>query len=1125
MADGTTTSTVARNALTCQSGQVGTSSGDYYAPPDRQFAPVRHGNAVKSYTDGRSAMHAMAEAIRAAKKFIFIADWQMNFDTELTGRGEAGHRGRLSELLYDAINVRGVDVRVLLYDSIEAAAYTHENEARTALYMMRDKYTPGKVQVGLHNPATGRADAFNIAFSHHQKMLVVDGKISFLGGLDVAHGRWDDGNFDVVCDPRLHVLNDHYNNCLMKPRGMTPDELSLTDPAVDVSPGTAGRARPGFAPAYLPGLTIAFDRMKMQWQEGAALSELLDYADKAAITPRLEEKGKQVLSDAIISVLQEMTDVKGIKEMIDVVRTVGKVLNSIKIDLDQARHKYREVIAAGNRAADEAGKGNTGGAANAASDAVDAFTSIQAKAINDWINEKKAELLKSYDRAVKVVDRLGTYAADPSQLVKDVETARAEALDALERARESWESFRKWLDTPINRDQSLLDSGRQPRMPWQDVHARLEGPAVFDICRNFMHRWNAMVWQNQRGESLIGRGANTVVNAGIRQANDFAAAIPEQKSLGRGLELTPLTDAWVDAMGGTKALFGDLCSGGGAGGVSVQIVRSSGTALHDMERKGCEKYRLSLIDGSELKPYWERKLPMRSIQDAMLNCIASAKAFIYLETQFLISECGFSDAEPGRRLDTIARGGQRGPSTPEQVKKGKRAGQVLGATEGVIDAVVPGKPVANTLAEKQGVPSAARNLLVETIATRIAKAIRSGQTFHVYITLPVHPEGNVKDGAVLKQQYWAQQTLLRGNHSLIRRISRSLVAKRLDIREVSVNERDLTAEVAAGGWKAYLTVLNLRSYGVLRDENHDMYTTGPRTSGGNTASPPLYLVTEQCYVHSKLLIVDDAVAIIGSANCNDRSLQGDGDTEIAAVIVDTDTSVQDLGNGVKVVTRKFAQDLRMRLWKKFLGMSIEPDAVVGRVEKERGYTNAAAAGRALHPPMVRRSHPNVALEWPASLETSKYIQDRADKNASIYEEVFTNVPRNSMSRYDAVLSGFPSGGWNEEKKAMSRFIYAQPPDLQAPYMEVPSVVHGNKTLTVGRHNVMKSLARLRGNNDGNHVSGFWVTMPLEWGHGMDDPAAAMPVQLIAEVPSRHGNSGEHAQALAFVEPKSRTEQA
>lgn len=72
-----------------------------------------------------------------------------------------------------------------------------------------------------------------------------------------------------------------------------------------------------------------------------------------------------------------------------------------------------------------------------------------------------------------------------------------------------------------------------------------------------------MVWQNQRGESLIGRGVNTAVNAGIRQANDFGAAIPEQKSLGRGMELTPLTDVWLDAMGGMKALF-ETCAAEGA---------------------------------------------------------------------------------------------------------------------------------------------------------------------------------------------------------------------------------------------------------------------------------------------------------------------------------------------------------------------------------------------------------------------------------------------------------------------------------------------------------------------------------------------------------------------------------
>lgn len=44
--------------------------------------------------------------------------------------------------------------------------------------------------------------------------------------------------------------------------------------------------------------------------------------------------------------------------------------------------------------------------------------------------------------------------------------------------------------------------------------------------------------------------------------------------------------------------------------------------------------------------------------------------------------------------------------------------------------------------------------------------------------------------------------------------------------------------------------------------------------------------TEQVYVHSKMLIVDDNFALIGSANINDRSLLGHRDTELAIVIED-----------------------------------------------------------------------------------------------------------------------------------------------------------------------------------------------------------------------------------------------
>jgi len=1110
MADGTTTSTVARNALTCQSGQVGTSSGDYYAPPDRQFAPVRHGNAVKSYTDGRSAMHAMAEAIRGAKKFIFIADWQMNFDTELTGRGEAGHRGRLSELLYDAINVRGVDVRVLLYDSIEAAAYTHENEARTALYKMRDMDTPGNIEVGLHNPATGRGDAFNIAFSHHQKILVVDGRIGFVGGLDVAHGRWDDGNFDVVCDPALHVINDHYNGSVFKARPMTAAEWDLTRDAADPE-ATSTRVRPGFAPAYLPNIATAMDLLKRQWDSGAALAEILDYADKAGIPDAAEHAVAEKIKSLVIP---------GYSTATSVVQTLGSLLESIQSNLAQADLKYDEVITSGNRSYDELGKGNVSGAADHALHAAKAFTSIQANAFLEKWNDLKATVNSATETGGKVVDRLGDYVNDPSEIGKDVSAAKKAALDALQKAKDAFLAFEKWLNEPIDRSQLLLDAGRHARMPWQDVHARMEGPAVFDICRNFMHRWNAMVWQNQRGDEWAGRKVRDATNSGIRLANRIGASLPEQVSLARGRELTPLSGAWLDAMGGRQALFGDLASKGSAGNIAVQIVRSSGTALHAMEKKACAEHGLDMNDCSGLAPYWERKDPMHSIQDAMLNCIESAKAFVYIETQFLISDCKFSDGEPGTRLAMIMAGGKRGTPTAEQQKKTKVADRALGATQGAAERLGAGNAVKSLRTFKQGQPSAGQNKLVATLASRIIKAITTGQPFHVYITLPVHPEGSLFDGAVLKQQYWVQQSLLRGRESLVRQICEALVAKRLNIRRNSVSEDDLRAEMAQGGWKDYLTVLNLRSYGVLKDVNHDTYRSAPMTHGGSSANPPLYLVTEQCYVHSKLLIVDDAVAIIGSANCNDRSLLGTGDTEIAAVIVDGDSTVRDLGNGAKVVTRAFARDLRLRLWKKFLGMSIEEGDVVGRIAKDRGYTKAA--GDSFHPPVRRNTESATFIEQPAAGTCWKKIQALADTNAAAFEAVFQNVPRNSMASYHDVFHGFATSGKNEKRTKTLRYLYAQPSDLQPAYMDVPSVMEGEATKTVGRHNVAKALARLR--DDDGAVKGFWVTMPLEWGHGMNDPAAELPNVLIAAVPVGSDLYGDRTRLASLSSPAKGTEQ-
>ena len=74
------------------------------------------------------------------------------------------------------------------------------------------------------------------------------------------------------------------------------------------------------------------------------------------------------------------------------------------------------------------------------------------------------------------------------------------------------------------------------------------------------------------------------------------------------------------------------------------------------------------------------------------------------------------------------------------------------------------------------------------------------------------------------------------------------------------------------------------------------------------------LVQEIIYVHSKLMIVDDKYVICGSANINDRSLLGDRDSELAAVITDTEF-VNSKFNNVTVQVGKYAQSLRHKIFK------------------------------------------------------------------------------------------------------------------------------------------------------------------------------------------------------------------
>ncbi|KAG9048406.1 Phospholipase D1 [Tulasnella sp. UAMH 9824] len=84
------------------------------------------------------------------------------------------------------------------------------------------------------------------------------------------------------------------------------------------------------------------------------------------------------------------------------------------------------------------------------------------------------------------------------------------------------------------------------------------------------------------------------------------------------------------------------------------------------------------------------------------------------------------------------------------------------------------------------------------------------------------------------------------------------------------------------------------------------------------------LTTEQVYIHAKIMIVDDRVAIIGSANINERSMRGDRDSELAVVVRDTDLIPGKMA-GKPFKVGRFAHTLRIRLMREHVG--IDTDAM------------------------------------------------------------------------------------------------------------------------------------------------------------------------------------------------------
>lgn len=168
---------------------------------------------------------------------------------------------------------------------------------------------------------------------------------------------------------------------------------------------------------------------------------------------------------------------------------------------------------------------------------------------------------------------------------------------------------------------------------------------------------------------------------------------------------------------------------------------------------------------------------------------------------------------------------------------------------------------------------------------------------------------------------------------------------------------------------------------------------------GSAADEMDAFVSEELYIHSKLLIADDQIVICGSANLNDRSQLGDHDSEIAVIIQDPD-SVDSYMDGRPWRASKFASSLRREIFRKHLGL-LKPQ------DMERPDPNYEPVGV-----------PNV-YDWgsnedrqvadPLSDEFQNLWTWRANINTQAFGKVFHPVPSDNVKNwkeYDAFYSRF-----------------------------------------------------------------------------------------------------------------------
>lgn len=502
-------------------------------------------------------------------------------------------------------------------------------------------------------------------------------------------------------------------------------------------------------------------------------------------------------------------------------------------------------------------------------------------------------------------------------------------------------------------DHNKVDRKQYSRMGWSDISISLHGPCVQDLRRHFVGRWNYIfdekyhTREDQRYYKLSLEGQvfdRPWIPEGLRpnihhhSHNHF-----------EGLR-EPVHEGAYDL----RHRFGHYFAQE-PGSIPCQLVRS------------CTK--------------WSNGTPTEhSIQNAYIDIITKSQHFVYIENQFFIT------------------------ATDDQQK-----------------------PV--------------ENMIGKAIVERVLRAAENGQKFKVIVLIPSVPgfAGDLKDDAALGTRAimeFQYHSINRGHgHSIMEQIAKAgydpaeyirfynlrnydrinasgsmrAIEKEsgIDYEEARM-QRDNALGAGYGGegenvrsgdtshFEKYQEAANRSKANTKWDSVAQCYMLNgadirdvPWDGQGDLSEIDSF-VSEELYIHSKVLIADDRTVICGSANLNDRSQLGTHDSEIALVIEDS-TPVDSSMNGQPWRASRFAASLRRQLFRKHLGLlppqdMENPDANFEPVGVPNEYDWGSREDR--------------LVEDPLSSEFESLWNECAHTNTEVFRQVFHPVPDDTVRTWE-----------------------------------------------------------------------------------------------------------------------------